>query len=82
MTFTEKIEQFFTLRPNSLIPGKTLARLISVAPRSNDEMWGLNMAMHYRQGALAGVIRAIISYNGVRGLFTDFMFTGIHLLIN
>jgi hypothetical protein len=82
MTFTEKIEQFFTSRPNSLVPGKTLARLISVAPRSNDEMWGLNMAMHYGQGALAGVIRAVMSYNGVRGPFADFMFTGVRLLID
>ncbi|EXK23394.1 hypothetical protein FOMG_19826 [Fusarium oxysporum f. sp. melonis 26406] len=82
MTFTEKIEQFFTSRPNSLVPGKTLARLISVAPQSKDEMWGLNMAMHYGQGALAGVIRAVMSYNGVRGPFADFMFTGIRLLID
>ncbi|KAF4414671.1 hypothetical protein FACUT_14071, partial [Fusarium acutatum] len=82
MTFTEKIEQFFTSRPNSLVPGKTLARLISIVPQSNNEMWGLNMAMHYGQGALAGVIRAVMSYNGVRGPFADFMFTGIRLFID
>lgn len=82
MTFTEKIEQFFTSRPNSLVPGKTLGRLISVAPRSEGEMWGLNMAMHYGQGALAGVIRAVMAYNGVRGPFGDFMFVGIRLLID
>ncbi|KAJ4177574.1 hypothetical protein NW755_013766 [Fusarium falciforme] len=82
MTFTEKVEQFFTSRPNSLVPGKTLGRLISVAPRNEDEMWGLNMAMHYGQGALAGVIRAVMAYNGVRGPFSDFMFIGIRLLID
>jgi hypothetical protein len=82
MTFTEKIEQFFTSRPNSLVPGKTLGRLISVTPRSEDQLWGLNMAMHYGQGAVAGVIRAVMAYNGVRGPFGDFIFLGVRLLID
>jgi hypothetical protein len=82
MTFAEKIEQFFTLRPNSLVPGKTLGSLVSVTPRTDSGMWRLNMAMHYGQGALAGVIRAFMTCYGLRGPFSDFMFTGIRLLID
>jgi len=82
MTIAEKIEQAFTGRPCSLVPGKTLARLWGVAPRNDTEMWMANMAMHYGQGALAGALRAVMSYSGVRGPFGDFMFVGIRLTID
>ncbi|KFA45623.1 hypothetical protein S40293_11278 [Stachybotrys chartarum IBT 40293] len=82
MTIGEKVEQFFTMRPNSLVPAKTLGRLLGITPTNDSEMWRLNMVMHYGQGALAAVIRAVMSYNGVRGPFSDFMFVGIRLLID
>jgi hypothetical protein len=82
MTMTEKIEQIFTGRPNSEVPGKTLARLINAKPRNAQELWNLNMAMHYGQGAVAATFRALASYYGLRGPFTDFMFTGLRLLID
>jgi hypothetical protein len=82
MTTAEKVEQFFTGRPNSEVPGKTLARLINAAPQTQQELWGLNMAMHYGQGATAAVMRGVASYYGFRGPFTDFMFAGVRLMID
>jgi len=82
MTFSEKAEQLFTNRPNSLVPGETLGRLLSIQPQNPSQMWYLNMAMHYGQGAVAAVIRAAMSWTGVRGPFADFMFCGVRLLID
>jgi hypothetical protein len=82
MTVGEKVEQFFTGRPNSLVPGYTLQRLFGLAPRPESEMFTLNMVMHYGQGAVAGVVRGIMSLNGVRGPIADFMFVGVRLLID
>ena len=81
---TEKIEQYFTGRPSSLVPGKTLSALVgSGIPRDDAPgMWTTNMAMHYGQGALAAVIRAFMSHHGVRGPFADFIFTGVRLSID
>ncbi len=82
MTVTEKVEQFFTGRQNSEVPGWTLSRLIKVEPQSGGELWRLNMAMHYGQGAVAAILRGMASYYGLRGPFTDFMFTGVRLMID
>lgn len=82
MTVSEKVEQYFTGRPNSEVPGKTLARLINAKPQSGQELWALNMAMHYGQGAVAAAIRGVASYYGFRGPFTDFMFVGVRLMID
>ncbi|KAL4902107.1 hypothetical protein BDW74DRAFT_181270 [Aspergillus multicolor] len=82
MTAGEKIEQFFTGRPSSYVPGYTLARLLSVSNPEKDGMFQWNMAMHYGQGAVAAIIRAFMSANGVRGPFADFMFISVRLLID
>ncbi|KAL2022120.1 hypothetical protein VTK56DRAFT_6164 [Thermocarpiscus australiensis] len=82
MTVTEKVEQAFTGRPNSEVPGKTLARLIDARPQTEGDLWRLNMAMHYGQGALAAIMRGVASYYGLRGPFTDFMFIGVRLMID
>lgn len=82
MTMSEKIEQFFTNRSNSLVPGRTLQNLLGWAPRPDHEMLPLNISMHFGQGAVAGVIRAFMSASGVRGPFADFMFVGIRLLMD
>ncbi|KAK3290982.1 uncharacterized protein B0H64DRAFT_411080 [Chaetomium fimeti] len=82
MTAAEKVEQLFTGRANSEVPGKTLARLINADPQTKEELWGLNMAMHYGQGATAAVLRGVASYHGLRGPFTDFMFVGVRLMID
>lgn len=82
MTVTEKIEQFFTNRPSSNVPGYTLAKLIGARPLPGRELFKLNMAMHYGQGAAAAVIRGVMSYSGIRGPFADFMFMAVRLLID
>ncbi|KAK3952458.1 hypothetical protein QBC32DRAFT_324375 [Pseudoneurospora amorphoporcata] len=82
MTLAEKSEQLFTSRPNSYVPARTLERLLSVRASTDTELWGLNMAMHYGQGAAAGVIRALMSWNGIRGPFADLIFVGVRLLID
>ncbi|KAK1925236.1 hypothetical protein DB88DRAFT_539985 [Papiliotrema laurentii] len=77
MTFGEKIEQAFTKRPNSEVPGLTLARLLG---RLDSDKGKLNWPMHYGQGAILGVLRATLSVYGLRGPFIDFIFAGIRLL--
>ncbi|RHZ56143.1 uncharacterized protein CDV56_103075 [Aspergillus thermomutatus] len=82
MTVGEKIEQYFTGRPSSYVPAHTLERLLSFPTRPDNERFGLNMAMHYGQGAVAAVIRAFMSVNGIRGPFADFMFISVRLMID
>jgi len=66
MTLPQKAEQSITHRPNSYVPARTLERLISVRAASDAQLWGLNMAMHYGQGAVAGDVRAIMAWKGIR----------------
>ncbi|KAK4183384.1 hypothetical protein QBC35DRAFT_508135, partial [Podospora australis] len=82
MTIGEKIEQAFTHRPNSYVPARTLERLIGVRAGSDSQLFGLNMAMHYGQGAAAAVIRAVMAWQGVRGPFADLIFVGVRLMID
>lgn len=82
MTVGEKVEQAFTQRPNSYVPARTLERLVGVRADNNTELLGLNMVMHYGQGATAAVIRAMMAWKGIRGPFADFMFIAIRLLID
>lgn len=46
MTFGQKIEQMFTGRPNSLVPGMTLARLVG---KPDSYKTSLNLPMHYME---------------------------------
>jgi len=79
MTLPQKAEQSITHRPNSYVPARTLERLISVRAASDAQLWGLNMAMHYGQGAVAGDVRAIMAWKGIRGPFANFIFVGVRL---
>jgi hypothetical protein len=81
MTLSEKIEQSITYRPNSLVPGRTLERLLGLTPLPDSEMLTRNLAMYYGQGALAGGLRGLMSLYGVRGPFADFIFMALSLCI-
>ncbi|ODN74350.1 hypothetical protein L202_06766 [Cryptococcus amylolentus CBS 6039] len=79
MTAGEKVEQALARRPNSHVPGLTLARLLS---RPDTEKEKLNLTMHHGQGALLGLVRATMGVYGTRGPFVDFIFTGMRLSVD
>lgn len=79
MTLGQKVEQVITSRPSSFVPGRTLERLLGLRSRTDDELFTLNLAMHYGLGALVGGIRGVMSLWGVRGPMADFMLTGLRL---
>jgi hypothetical protein len=56
MAAASNLEQRFTHRPDSYIPGHTLAHLLELRD-ANRGRWSRNMTMHYASGATAGVIR-------------------------
>lgn len=82
MTVGEKLEQQLTRRPNSYVPAKTLARLVGRDPRQHDHDRSLNWAMHWGQGVLLGMIRAMMARSGIRGPVGSFMFMNLRLLID
>lgn len=80
MTLAEKAEQTVTNRPNSYVPGKTLAALVGLNfHRAPDQ---INWAMHWGQGAVAAGIRGAMSYYGIVGPFGSFIFMGVRLLVD
>lgn len=83
MTLGEKVEQAFTNRPNSYVPGKTLARILGLSPTYyNSHSTGVNWAFHWGQGIAAAGIRGLMSYYGLVGPFGSYMFMGVRLLID
>jgi hypothetical protein len=79
MTLAEKLEQAFTGRPNSYVPGHTLERLLGLRRRP-DSSNALNWAMHWGQGMLLGAARAVMAERGVRGPVGSFLFLNLRLL--
>jgi hypothetical protein len=75
MTVGEKIEQRLTGRPDSHVPG----RLIGLPERPGRQPRGVNLAMHFGQGALVGVVRALMANAGMRGAVASAMFTVVRL---
>lgn len=59
-----------------------MERLLALPARPDSERFGLNMAMHYGQGTAAAIIRALMSANGIRGPFSDFIFISVRLVID
>lgn len=80
MTAGEKLEQVFTHRPNSYVPAHTLERLLGLPRKRDSERLWLNWAMHWGQGILLGVARAVMAERGVRGPVGSFMFWNLRLL--
>ncbi|WP_211259360.1 hypothetical protein [Belnapia moabensis] len=80
MTLGEKLEQAVTGRPNSFVPGHTLERLLGRPARPDRERQGLNWAMHWGQGILLGMVRAVMARGGVGGPFGSFLFLNLRLL--
>ncbi len=80
MTAAEKVEQLFTHRPNSFVPGHTLERLLGLPRKPDEDRLWLNWAMHWGQGILLGGVRGLMAARGVRGPVGSFMFTNLRLL--
>lgn len=83
MTLVEKAEQAITKRPNSFVPGKTLATLLGISSsnyQANALYW--NHAMHWGQGVVAAGARGLMAYYGVIGPFGSFIFMGMRFLVD
>lgn len=80
MTAGEKLEQAFTRRPNSYVPARTLERLARLPEQPDGERLARNWAMHWGQGILLGVARAMMAERGVRGPAGSFLFLNLRLL--
>ncbi len=78
MAAASKLEQRFTHRPDSYVPGHTLGSLLGLRDADSD-LWTRNMAMHYASGAAAGVVRGIMSYANLRSPFASLMHANIRL---
>ena len=81
MTAAEKLEQLVTKRPDSYVPGRTLAHLLRL-PKPDEDRWPRNMAMHYGTGALMGVARAAMARAGIRGPWAAVLFTPARLTVD
>jgi hypothetical protein len=79
MTAAEKIEQRVTGRPDSYVPARVLARLTGLPESAGRQPWWQNLAMHYGQGALVGVLRSLMAQAGLRGVWASTMFTALRL---
>ena len=80
MTLAEKLEQLLTKRPNSYVPAHTLAKLLGLPPKPDQERLGLNWTMHWSQGIVLGAARALMAERGVRGPIGSFLFLNLRLL--
>lgn len=80
MTLGEKLEQAFTNRPDSHVPGRTLAKLTGAAPASQAGQVALNWTMHWGQGILLGAVRGLMAEQGLRGPIGSFLFMNLRLL--
>jgi hypothetical protein len=78
MTAGEKLEQRFTGRPSSYVPGRTLARLLHLE-QPDDDRFARNMAMHYGTGALLGAVRGVMAAANLRGPYASLMHTSVRL---
>jgi hypothetical protein len=67
MTLGEQLEQRFTHRPDSYVPGRTLSTMMGRAPAESDRPTLANHAMHWGTGALVGALRGLWSVTGIRG---------------
>ena len=79
MTASEKLEQRLTGRPDSHVPGLVLARLTGRSERAGEDSRALNLAMHYGQGAVAGVVRSLMAQVGLRGPVASAKFAVVRL---
>ena len=81
MTLGEKLEQRVTGRPDSYVPGRTLAHLLGL-PQPDADRWLRNMAMHYGTAATVGALRGVWGAANLRGPRTTPLFTAVRLSVD
>lgn len=79
MTLGEKVEQAVTKRPDSHVPGRTLARLTGLPERPGKQPLAVNWAMHFGQAALLGIVRSVMAQAGLRGPLASAQFAVLRL---
>jgi hypothetical protein len=81
MTAIEKAEQALTGRPNSYVPGRTIAHLLGLPDPDSDRI-ARNLGMHFGTAATAGVLRAVMAAANLRGPTASFLHTWVRLAID
>jgi hypothetical protein len=81
MTAVEKAEQALTGRPDSHVPGRTLAHLLRLPDPDSDRVTR-NLAMHFGTAATAGVLRGAMAAANLRGPTASFLHTWVRLAID
>lgn len=80
MTLGEKVEQRLTGRPDSHVPARVLQRLTGMRERPGGRQpVPVNLAMHFGQGMLLGVLRSVMAHAGLRGPWSSAKFAVVRL---
>jgi len=80
MTLGEKAEQRLTGRPDSHVPARVLQRLTGMRERPGGRQpVPVNLAMHFGQGVLLGVLRSVMAHAGLRGPWSSAKFAVVRL---
>src|SRR3954464_406664 len=80
MTLGEQVEQWFTHRPDSYVPGRTLIALTTGRPLPQAARPPVrNHLMHWGTGAAVGALRGIWSAAGLRGWRASAWHTAVRL---
>jgi len=82
MAVTNQVEQTFTHRPASYVPGRTIATHLGISDTFGRHPDILNHVHHFGMGLMAGPVRAIMSYYGIIGPVASFMHTGIRIMMD
>jgi hypothetical protein len=82
MAIANQVEQAFTFRPVSYVPGRTIATHFGLSDSFDRHPDILNHMHHFGMGLLTGPIRAIMSYYGIIGPVASFMHMGIRIMMD
>jgi hypothetical protein len=82
MALTNKVEQFFTHRPSSYVPGRTIATHLGLSSTFGQHPDIMNHLHHFGMGFIAGPVRSIMSYYGIIGPIATFMHAGIRIMMD
>jgi hypothetical protein len=83
MTAGEKLEQRFTHRPDSYVPGRTLTALATGRRLPESARPPVrNHLMHWGTGAAVGALRGIWSAAGLRGVRASAWHTSVRLTVD